>query len=145
MPSGRSQPPSAEIIAAELLAALDARRQIAPLTETYPDFDLDVAYVIAAEVRQRRIARGERPIGRKIGFTNYTIWDEYGVHAPIWGDVYDTTVGTLDADGSGAIDLAPFVEPCIEPEIAFGLARAPEPDMDETALLACIDWVRPRF
>ena len=145
MSVGQSDPPAAEITAAEMLAALDARRQIAPLTETYSGFDLDVAYVVAAAARQLRVARGERPIGRKIGFTNRTIWEEYGVYAPIWGDMYDSTVGTLDNDGSGTIDLAPFVEPCIEPEIAFGLARAPEADMDETALLDCIDWVAPGF
>jgi 2-keto-4-pentenoate hydratase len=33
--------------------------------------------------------------------------------------------------------LAPFAEPRIEPEIVFGLAAAPSPDMDEAALLDC--------
>ena len=36
-------------------------------------------------IRRLRIARGERPLGYKIGFTNRGIWDRYGVHAPIWG------------------------------------------------------------
>jgi 2-oxo-3-hexenedioate decarboxylase len=31
-------------------------------------------------------------IGRKIGFTNRTIWAKYAVYAPIWGFVFDTTV-----------------------------------------------------
>ena len=48
-----------------------------------------------AQSRAEREARGERPIGRKIGFTNRTIWAEYGVYAPIWGYVYDGTVREL--------------------------------------------------
>ena len=34
-----------------------------------------------------------------------------------------------------------FAEPRIEPEIVFGLGRAPLPGMDEPALMECIDWV----
>ena len=50
------------------------------------------AYAVTAELRALRIARGEKPVGRKIGFTNRNIWAEYGVYQPIWGDIYDTTV-----------------------------------------------------
>ena len=40
-----------------------------------------------------------------------------------------------------AIPLGDFAEPRIEPEIVFGLSAAPSPDMDEAALMDCIDWV----
>ena len=82
-------------------------------------------------------------VGRKIGFTNTTIWAEYGVGAPIWGYVYDTTL--QDLDRVGAFDPSALVEPRIEPEIAFGLARAPRPGMDERALLDCVGWVAHGF
>ena len=39
------------------------------------------------------------------------------------------------------VQLAPFVEPRIEPEIVFGLAQAPERGMDERALVNCVGWV----
>ena len=84
-----------------------------------------------------------RPIGRKIGFTNRTIWPQYGVYAPIWGYVFDTTVyelATVDA-----LPLATLSEPRIEPEIMFGLKSAPAPDMDEAALLECVEWVALGF
>lgn len=58
-------------IAAELLAALDGRRQIAPLSDGNPAFDLTSAYGVAATVRRLREERDERVVGRKIGFTNY--------------------------------------------------------------------------
>jgi 2-oxo-3-hexenedioate decarboxylase len=37
--------------------------------------------------------------------------------------------------------VSDFAEPRIEPKIVFGLNKAPLPDMDESALLDCIDWV----
>lgn len=132
----------AVIIATEVLAAYDARRQIAPLGPRFPGLDLAAAYGVTAAVRRLRQARGERPVGRKIGFTNRTIWAEYGVFAPIWGDMYDTTLRDLTV---APFDLAAVVEPRIEPEIAFGLARAPEPGMDEAALLGCVDWLAHGF
>ncbi|GJE61781.1 2-keto-4-pentenoate hydratase [Methylobacterium trifolii] len=90
-----------------------------------------------------REARGERVVGRKIGFTNHRMWAEYGVRAPIWGYVYDTTLG--DLDGGGAFDPGGLAEPRIEPEIVFGLARAPRSGMDERALMDCLGWVAPGF
>lgn len=87
-----------------------------------------------------RVARGERPVGRKVGFTNRRIWPEYDVWAPIWGPMYDTTVHELAQVGDG-FSLAALTEPRIEPEIMFGLARAPRAGMDDAAVLDCIEWV----
>jgi 2-oxo-3-hexenedioate decarboxylase len=139
MPASPSGADCSEV-AREILATLDARRQIQPLSLRPGGFGLDAAYGVTAALRDLREARGERPVGRKIGFTNRTIWDEYGVHAPIWGYMYDTTL--RDADGHAAeLPASRLVEPRIEPEICFGLARAPEPGMDEAALLACVEWI----
>lgn len=129
-----------EEIAAAILAASDARCPVAPFSEREPDFDLAKAYRVAAAVRRMRESRGERVVGRKIGFTNRTIWDEYGVYAPIWGEMYDSTVRDA-APGENTVALGTLMEPRIEPEIAFGIARTPEPGMDEAAILDCLDWV----
>jgi len=131
-------------IAAAVLSASAARKQIAPFTARQPGFDLDAAYSVTAALRRARIARGERPIGRKIGFTNRTIWPEYGVYAPIWGDMYDTTLRDL-ADTDGTLALAPLLEPRIEPEIAFGFATAPQPGMSEAEILGCVEWIAHGF
>ena len=130
-------------MAAEILAASAARQQITPFTQRISGFDLDAAYRVTAALRRQRQARGEKPVGRKIGFTNRTIWAEYGVYAPIWGDMYDTTLKPLDSDG--VVDLSLLLEPRIEPEIAFGLARPPQAGMDEADLLNCIDWMAHGF
>jgi 2-oxo-3-hexenedioate decarboxylase len=136
--------PRTDAIARDMLAVLDTRRPIAPLSEREPGFDPAAAYRVAAAVRALREARGERPVGRKIGFTNRTIWAEYGVHAPIWGTVYDTTLHG-PAERHAPFDLSRCAEPRIEPEIAFRLSRAPEPGMDERALVSCLEWVAHGF
>lgn len=105
-----------DAIAAEVLDALAAHRQIAPFSERMPGFAMAAAYGVTAALRRMREARGERWAGRKIGFTNRGIWEEYNVRAPIWGDMFDSTVFEL---GNGAFDLSPLLEPRIEPEIVF--------------------------
>jgi 2-oxo-3-hexenedioate decarboxylase len=133
--------PNPDTIARSLLAALDEGRQIAPLTDADAGFDLAAASRVAAEVTRLREARGEHPVGRKLGFTNRTIWDEYGVHAPIWGPVYDSTTAPLGP----ALPLARLVEPRIEPEIVVRLGRAPRAGMSETELMACVTGVALGF
>jgi 2-oxo-3-hexenedioate decarboxylase len=133
-----------DAIAAEAFAALGAGRQIAPFSERFSPFGLDDAYRVTAAVREKREARGERPLGRKIGFTNRTIWEEYGVYAPMWGYVYDRTVHDLAAAGAG-FSLSGLAEPRIEPEIVFGLGAAPVPGMDARALIGCVEWVAHGF
>jgi 2-oxo-3-hexenedioate decarboxylase len=125
-------------IAGETTAAFNAGpRQVQPFTARYPSLTMDDAYRITALANGMRVAKGYRPMGRKIGFTNRRIWDEYGVHAPVWGYVYDRTLHDI----AMPLPLAPYSDPKIEPEIMFGLARAPSPEMDDAALLTCISWV----
>ena len=71
--------------AGRLLAATAATKSIEPFTDADPEFSLDAAHAVADEILKRRVERGERVVGWKIGFTNRNIWEEYGVHAPIWG------------------------------------------------------------
>src|ERR1700719_2296852 len=126
-------------IATEAFAALEGAGQIPPFSARPQVLSVDDAYRVTPLVRQMYEARGARALGRKIGFTNRTIWTQYGVYAPIWGYVFDRSVRDLAA--TEALPLAPFSEPRIEPEIVFGLAAAPSAQMDETALSSCIEWV----
>jgi 2-keto-4-pentenoate hydratase len=131
-----------ERIARRILDALDQRASIPPIAGSRPDFGLDEAYAVSGRIMRERNARGENTVGWKIGFTNRAIWDEYGVHAPIWGPVYDTTLAMVEAGAGPAIcDVGHLVEPRIEPEIAFRLAEAPRPGMEVRQLLGCIDAV----
>lgn len=132
-------------IATELLAALDGGNTIASVAARTPGFDWDQGYAIAAQILALRRARGERPVGRKIGFTNRNIWPEYGATAPIWAHVYDRTL--IHAQDHGAtISLAGSTHPKIEPEIAFCLsAPLPVGSDDPEHILQSIAWYAPSF
>lgn len=124
----------------------DARigvHQIRPFTSEIDGFDLEAAYAIANVNHEERLAAGDQVAGRKIGFTNAAMWREYGVSAPIWGYMYESTVAHTVAVPRCAI--ADFTEPKIEPEIVFHFASAPPVDADEAAILSCVDWIAQGF
>ena len=125
-------------LAEELLAAFDHCDQIAPLSDSH-DLDLTDAYKISRAIADRRVARGERIVGSKIGFTNRSLWPVYGVEAPMWAPMYDTSVAAFPPDG--VVTLPRLAEPRIEPEIAFKFAQAPSGDMDLATLAGTIEWM----
>lgn len=123
-----------------LMAARDhAALMPKPPTEAGP-FTLDDAYAVAELTRQQRLARGERQRGWKIGFTNRGIWPRYGVFAPMWAPVWDSTLEMLDGT-EAPLSLAGLVQPRLEPEIVFSFARTPALDADLPALAACLAWM----
>ena len=129
-----------DVIATELLAALDGNTTIGPITNRDRSFDTEAAYQVSAEILRRRRARGEAPIGRKVGFTNRTIWAEYGVSTPMWAHVYDSTVTYFD-EPRGRLAIGHLAQPRIEPEIVLHFKSAPRATEDERDLLSHIDWI----
>jgi 2-keto-4-pentenoate hydratase len=125
-------------IAAEALSAIETSRSIMPFSNRPGGFSPEDGERIRPLLRAAFERRGERVLGRKVGFTNRRIWPEYGVLGPNWGYVTDRTVRDL---GDAAVPLASLALPRIEPEIMFGLSAAPAPGMDDAALLGCIDWL----
>lgn len=135
---------SVENFAHELIERLGTPAALQPFTGRDPAFGLAEAYEVAARVHAARLARGERAVGRKIGFTNRAIWDEYGVREPIWGFVYDTTL-FRPRGGHASLALGQLAEPRIEPEIVLSFKSAPPASRDEAAILASIDWIAHGF
>jgi len=100
----------------------------------------EAGYRIALGLHAGRVAAGWKPVGRKIGFTNRTIWPRYGVYQPIFGFVYDRTV--IDApEGMAAVSLTGLAQPRIEPEICFGLKAPPPRSREPADMIAAIEWV----
>ncbi len=136
--------PGTEALAQELLQAWDSAERL-PLHSDRPGgMDVARAYAAARRVQQLRAARGERHRGWKIGFTNRGIWDRYGVHQPMWAPVWDTTLTLLDG-ASARLSLAGLCQPRLEPEIVFGIGRAPRAGMALADLQGCVDWVAHGF
>ena len=136
--------PALAAAADRLDEAFVSARQIPRLTEADPAFDVAGAYEVLAELHARRIARGWKPVGRKIGFTNTTIWERYGVDRPMWSYVWDRTV-THAADDRVELVLDGLMEPRIEPEIVFGIAGPLPPGDDPFDILRAVAWIAPGF
>jgi 2-oxo-3-hexenedioate decarboxylase len=140
----------ARIVAyAEQMVRLSDQAELAePLTTAEPDFSIDVAYRVARAVLTRREQSGWRRVGRKIGFTNRTILDTYGVREPVFGYMYDRTLREVEPAASGphsALSLTGLTQPHIEPEIAFKLSAPPAKGDDPRELLRSIEWLAQGF
>lgn len=133
-----------DAVAEEAFALLDTGRQVSPFSSRHPGFDLSAAYEVVARVRDMRVARGEHPVGRKIGFTNSAVWSGYGISGPIWNYLFDSTVHDL-ATLRETFDISRLPEPRIEPELVLHLGGDPRPGMSEDELIACVDWVAHGF
>ena len=131
-------------LADRLIDAYDRATTLEPFTASDPSFDVAAGYAVLREIETRRIAGGWRPVGRKIGFTNRTIWERYGVDRPMWARIWSHTVHQAT---DGGADFAPsgLVQPRIEPEVVFGLRSAVPVTGDARTVLEAVDWVAPGF
>lgn len=94
------------------------RRPIGRLTDERPDLTLADAYRIQAALVRRRLERGERRVGAKLGFTSLAMRRALGVDEPNGG--WLTEAMLLDGP---AVALDVLIHPKVEPEIAFLLDR----------------------
>jgi len=147
------KPANIAVYAEEVLRLQDTCSLAPPFSECEEAFTVADAYAISREMMRRREASGWRRIGRKIGFTNRTIWEQYQVFEPMFGYMYDRTthwVGdrTWDVDGhgpEGPVSLSGLSQPLVEPEVVFRLRETPPVTDDPEALLRCVDWVGHGF
>jgi len=124
------------MLAEDLIAVHEHARLVPPFSERYPGLTPDAGYAAARALHEHRLAHGWRAVGRKIGFTNRTLWQRYGVYEPMWGMVYDRTL----VPANSPVSLEGLAQPRIEPEICFRLKSAPR-SSDERDLVAAIEWM----
>ena len=101
----------------QLFNALVEAQAIAPLTERYPELSLEQAYQIQQQLISRRLASGERIIGKKIGVTSQAVMDMLGVRQPDFGQLTDAMV----VSPGSSVAMAGLIQPKAEGEIAFVL------------------------
>ena len=127
------------MLSEDLIALHENPRLVPRFTDHYPGITPAEGYAAARKLHEHRLAKGWKPVGRKIGFTNRALWERYGVHEPMWGTVYDRTLIRAENDRA-RVPLAGLVQPRIEPEICFKLKAVPRSgDLEE--LRRCIEWM----
>ncbi len=113
--------PLIEFLGDELYAALRRRATVSPLSSRYPGITIDDAYHISLHLMRRRLADGEKVVGKKIGVTSQPVQQMLDVHQPDFGfltDVMQVANGT-----TLSLRQAGLIQPRAEGEIAF-LLRA---------------------
>jgi 2-oxo-3-hexenedioate decarboxylase len=133
--AGRMIDPSQ--IAHALADAERERKALPPFTDEHPDLDEVTAYAAQWAGIRAKLAAGERLTGAKLGLTSRIKQQVMKVDSPLYGWV---TSGMLLAQGE-PVELARFIHPRVEPEIAFLLARDVEPPATVTSVLAATESV----
>ena len=133
----------AERYGRELHSALRDRRTVPPLIARDTSLTIDDAYAISLDILGRRLADGERVVGKKIGVTSKAVQDMLGVHQPDFGFLTDR----MWIEG-GRIDIAAtgLIQPRAEAEIAF-ILRAPlkGPGVTAAQVIAATESIAPCF
>lgn len=127
-------------VSEELIELAASGHTAPPFSARYRKLDAEKGYRAMRRLHEHRLTIGWQPVGRKIGFSNRTIWERYGVREPIWGFVYDRTL-IRAVDDKAEVPLEGLAQPRIEPEICFGLKAPPPRSHDPHAILAAVEWV----
>jgi 2-oxo-3-hexenedioate decarboxylase len=119
----------------------EAARDVRPVAQIDPDRQLTLndAYAIQKASIERRLARGERRVGVKMGFTSRAKMVQMGISDLIWGRL---TSGMRIEEGA-PVDFGRFVHPRVEPEIAFVLGKPLAGQVSAAEALACVEAVAP--
>jgi 2-oxo-3-hexenedioate decarboxylase len=100
---------------------------------------LDDAYAIQSASIQRRVARGERRVGVKMGFTARSKMIQMGIDDVIWGRLSSG----MQIEESTPVKFSRFVHPRVEPELAFVLKKPLAGDVTAVEALAAVEAVAP--
>ncbi len=126
--------------ARQLLDAYETGKPIAPLISTYDDLTLEDAYSIQLLQIEELVRAGRTVKGHKVGLTSAAMQRLLGVREPDYGHLLDDFFHLEHAP----ISPDRFLQPRIEPEVAFVLRRplrGPGITVHEAA--AAVDFVLP--
>lgn len=135
--------PNRTLVAAateQLIGAYDAGVPTAPLTDRWPQLTVDDAYDIQLAQVERWRAAGRALKGHKVGLTSPAMQAMLGVDQPDFGHLLDDMFWAEH----DPIPPGRFLQPRIEPEIAFVLRRPlGGPGVTVADALGAVDFVLP--
>jgi 2-keto-4-pentenoate hydratase len=126
--------------AEQLLAAYRTKKPIDPLVELYPEIAMEDSYAIQQLQIQQLIAGGRRVAGHKVGLTSAAMQRQMKVDQPDYGHLLDDFFYLEHAP----IPADRFLQPRVEPEVAFVLKRPLRgPGVTVAQAVAAVDFVLP--
>ena len=132
-----------KVLADELYHALQSRSTIPLISQRYPDLSVEEAYEISKIVLDRRLANGEKLIGKKIGLTAKAIQDMLGIDEPDYGFLTDA----MQINNGGTIRIKDsMMTPMIEAEIALVMKTdLPPHGVTPEMVLEATDFITASF
>lgn len=122
-----------------LAEALESRIPCAAVRDLIGTDDLPAAYAVQQGLVQKRLAGGATVVGRKIGATSEAVQNQLGVDQPDFGYLLDEMDVSDQAASSSGISMRRLVQPRVEAEVAFVLAKDVNPATEDEIT---IDLVR---
>ena len=110
-----------------------------PQISEHDSISVDDGYAVQAAAFARRLARGEKQVGVKMGFTSRAKMVQMGLSDMIWGRLSDAMV----VEDGGAIEFKHYVHPRVEPEIAFLLKKPLAGNVTAAEAMAACEAVAP--
>ncbi len=110
-----------------------------PQFEGENSFSVDEAYAVQAMSIARRLDRGEKRVGVKMGLTSRAKMIQVGVDEVIWGRLTDD----MRVEEGGSISMADYVHPRVEPEVAFLMGAPLSGDVSNLEAMAAVEAVAP--
>ncbi len=127
-------------LAERLISAARERVATTPLTDDYPELDVETAYTIQDAVVQARRDSGAVVSGAKLGLTSVAKQRQMNVDEPLYGWLSDD----MAIDTGEQLVCDRFIQPRCEPEIAFLLGGdLAGPDVTAAHVIAATDLVFP--
>lgn len=119
---------------AELLDDAARRAEAVPQVVAAAGAGSDEAYAVQSALVERRLERGERLAGLKMGLTSRAKMAQMGVAEVIWGRLTDA----MRIPDGGSVEVGAFIHPRVEPEVAFLIGRDVRPGDDFAAVVEAV-------
>jgi|TARA_B110000914_G_scaffold224596_1_gene242767 2-oxo-3-hexenedioate decarboxylase len=89
--------------------------EITKITDDYPDMTMSDATDVQWEIRRRKVARGNKIVGMKMGLTSWAKMKQMGVEKPCYGFLADY----FSLPDGAAVPIDELIHPKVEAELAF--------------------------
>ena len=124
--------------ATALLAAEDTRTLRGPISDEWAGLDLATAYAVQDEALRRRLDRGERTVGVKLGLTSRAKQERMGIAAPLTAWLTDA----MALPAGAPVPRNRLIHPRAEPELVFVMPeRLAGPGVTAAQALAAVGSV----
>ncbi len=112
---------------------------VGQITLSQPQFSVGEAYEVQRLLVARRLQRGDRRAGYKMGLTSRAKMQQVGVSEVIWGRLTDG----MRLEEGASLSRGRYVHPRAEPEIAFIMRKRLAGDVTAAEALAAVEAIAP--